>query len=106
MFKAMIFTRRRPDLDSQAFKDRYVNHHAAIVAQMPGLRRYVQHVVLPGADGHEPEVSGIAEVWYDDPVAFRAAMASPIAAEANASLAEFTETKKMQVFIVEEIPVL
>jgi uncharacterized protein (TIGR02118 family) len=106
MFKAMILTRRRPDLDPQAFKDRYVNHHAAIVARTPGLRRYVQHIVLPGADGREPEVSGIAEVSYDDAAAFRAAMASPVAAEANASLATFTDTNRMQVFVVEEIPVL
>ena len=106
MFKAMILTRRRADLDWHAFKDRYVNHHAAIVARMPGLRRYVQHVVLAGADGREPEVSGIAEVWYEDAAAFRFAMASPVAAEANASLARFTDTNKMQVFVVDELPIL
>jgi hypothetical protein len=47
MFKALILTRRRPDLDPQAFKDRYVNHHAAIVARMPGLISPESEVNLP-----------------------------------------------------------
>jgi hypothetical protein len=33
-------------------------------------------------------------------------MASTVAAEANASLATFTDTNGMQVFVVEEMPVL
>ena len=44
--------------------------------------------------------------WYDDAAEFRAAMASTVAAEANASLATFTDTNGMQVFVVEEMPVL
>ena len=49
-----------------------------MVTELPGVRRYVQSHTRPAAyrDG-EPIYDGIAELWFDDTEAARAAMTMP-----------------------------
>ena len=102
MTKRIILVTRRQDMPGDEFRRYYTEQHAPVVARMPGLRRYVQNPTLPGPTGEEQEISGIAEVWYDDEAAFHAAMHSPEAAAANESLARFVDVSKTRVIKVEE----
>jgi uncharacterized protein (TIGR02118 family)/steroid delta-isomerase-like uncharacterized protein len=106
MIKRLILISRRAELSGEEFRRTYIESHAPIVARMPGLRRYVQNAVLPGNDGREPDISGVAEVWYDDEDAFAHALASPEGAAANVSLARFTDAAQTRVLAVDEVPVL
>jgi uncharacterized protein (TIGR02118 family) len=102
MTKRMILVTRRSDVSPENFRKYHTDRHAPIVAKMPGLRRYVQNPTFPAPNGEENEVSGIAEVWYDDEAAFQAAMHSPEAAAANESLTRFVDLSKTRVVNVEE----
>jgi uncharacterized protein (TIGR02118 family) len=102
MIKRIILVTRRADLSGDEFRRYYTEKHAPIVARMPGLRRYIQNPTLPHPDGTEQEISGIAEVWYDDEAAFHAAMRSPEAAAANESLSHFVDLSKTLVIAVSE----
>jgi hypothetical protein len=48
----------------------------------------------------------MAEVWYDDEAAFRAAMQSPEAAVANKSLTQFVDSSKTRILVVDEYVIL
>jgi uncharacterized protein (TIGR02118 family) len=102
MIKRIILVTRRADFSGEQFRRWYTEKHAPIVAKLPGLRRYIQNPTLPGPDGTEQEISGIAEVWYDDEAAFRAAMSSAEAAAANESLLHFVDVSKTRVIAVQE----
>ena len=102
MIKRIILVTRHPDLSGDEFRRYYTEKHAPIVAKLPGLRRYTQNPTLLGPDGREQEISGIAEVWYEDEAAFRAAMQSPEAVAANESLTYFVDGSKTQILMVDE----
>ncbi len=73
MLKLVSVLNRRTDLAVEAFQDHWLNNHAALVARLPGLRRYVQsHTLLSGYRKGEPAADGIAELWFDDSDALRA----------------------------------
>ena len=73
MLKQITWFRRRADLSREAFAQHWGTRHAAIVSELPGLRRYVQnHVTADGGD-----VDGVAEVWFDDIEAMRANVGRP-----------------------------
>ena len=56
---------------------RFANHHGQLVAQVPGLRRYVQNHAIPAAYGLRPMThDGFSELWFDDVAALQAALAS------------------------------
>jgi uncharacterized protein (TIGR02118 family) len=69
---------RKPGMSVQEYQDYWLNVHAPLIARVPGLRRYVQSHSLPGAYGDFPQAyDGMAEAWFDDVNAYRAAVASP-----------------------------
>jgi uncharacterized protein (TIGR02118 family) len=62
--------------DPQAFDDHYMNVHMPLAAKMPGLRRYeIAHVT--GAPGGDSPYHLIADLYFDDMDALKAAMFSP-----------------------------
>ena len=106
MVKRMILVYKRPDMTGDEFRRYYIETHGPIVARMPGLRRYVQNPILPDADGREPELSGIAEVWYESEDAMHQALSSPAGAGASESLARFVDVARTLILPVQECPVL
>ena len=73
MLKLVSVIKRRADLSPQAFQSYWLETHAQLVAQLPGLRRYVQCHTLPGGyKKGEPAADGVAELWFDDTDALRA----------------------------------
>ena len=85
MIKLVGLLRRAGGTTPAAFRAHWVDHHARIAAQLPGLRRYVVNPVVAVPGGEQPPWDGVAELWFDDQAAFEAALASPqwLAAEAD-----------------------
>lgn len=73
MFKAMIMLTRLPDVDREQFVRWWMEEHAPMARQLPGVREIRFNEVLEGDD-----VDGITELWFDDQGSFEAAYASDI----------------------------
>ena len=98
MLKLTFCLRRLPSLTLDQFQDYWLNKHGPLVRRLQpalGMVRYVQVHRLEGdlADGmrrvrHAPEAyDGIAELWWKDEEAYRAAR-GPEAREAGRLLLE------------------
>jgi uncharacterized protein (TIGR02118 family) len=71
--KAVISLSRRDDMTADQFRRWWLDEHAPLAAQLPGLRRIVFNV----ADQTD-DVDGISELWFDSREAFDAAYASDL----------------------------
>ena len=96
MVKIIDLVKRRAGLDVAAFQDDWKNRHGALVAALPGLRRYVQSHALPqGYARGELLFDGIAEMWFDDIAAAQAALASPAVAEISRDAARIIDPARL-----------
>ncbi|HEY4373775.1 MAG TPA: EthD family reductase [Burkholderiales bacterium] len=82
MIKTITLLTRRPEISHEEFLRHWHEEHAALAHAVPGLRRYVQNVIVqepsrPDIPDHDIAVDGIAELWYDDIESWKAAHASP-----------------------------
>ena len=81
MVKGIFIVSRKPGLSLQEFSEHWFDAHGPLVAQVPGLRRYVQTHALPEAYVTRGMMGithdGFSELWFDDPAALRSAMDSP-----------------------------
>jgi len=78
MIKAITCLKRRPGMPVDEFQTYWRTQHPEVVKKLPGLRRYEQsHTRLAAYAKGEPAYDGIAELWFDDSEALRAAMKSP-----------------------------
>jgi len=95
----MLVLYNRPE-DLAAFDKHYNEIHIPLAKQMPGLVRYtVSRNLSKGAPYHL-----VAELDWEDMAAFRAAVASPIAAEAAADVEKFaTGGSSTLIFEVAEV---
>jgi uncharacterized protein (TIGR02118 family) len=62
--------------DAEAFKQHYMNTHLPLAAKLPGLRKCVLGWVS-GSPGGEPRYHLVAELYFDDMPAMKAALKSP-----------------------------
>ncbi len=58
----------------QEFHEYWARHHGPLFCHTPELRRYVQHLTLPEAYGHDPKPThdGASMFWFDDVASLRA----------------------------------
>lgn len=106
MLKMVYLIRRRPELGVDEFRRYWTENHGPIAARLPGLRKYVQHHVVPNPDGSDPEFDGFAEMWWDDADALSEALASPEFEAALADAQSFLDWDRTQGFSVEQVPVV
>lgn len=103
MVKMIAFFKRAPGMSVEAFQAYWRTTHAEIVAQLPGLRKYVQsHTLLSGYRKGEPVYDGIAEVWFDDTQAMRAVAQTSQYAAVRADEPNFIDLSTMGSIITEE----
>jgi uncharacterized protein (TIGR02118 family) len=76
MIKLIAMVKRRPDIDFETFRLRWCEEHPEIVRGMPGVAAYTQNLAS-GGDRKERVYDGIAELWFADHDAMKAAFASP-----------------------------
>ena len=99
MLKLTFCLRRLPSLNLEEFQDYWLNKHAPLVRNLQpvlGMMRYVQLHRLAGdmangmrrARGAPEPYDGVAELWWRNEEAWRAASRNPMAREANRLLLE------------------
>ena len=82
MIKSISLLVRKPGMTREQFMRHWVEIHAPLALEVPGLRRYVQSHILedrkrPDVPPLDVEIDGIAELWYDDRESLARALASP-----------------------------
>jgi len=73
--------------DPEAFDRHYREVHVPLAAKVPGLRRFTMS--HPRGLGADPGIHLVAELWFDDTDALRAALKSPEMAATAADAASF-----------------
>jgi len=86
----------------EAFQAHWRDRHAAIAAQLPGLRRYVQsHALLQGYRKGDLPCDGLSEAWFDSRQDWEEALASPQGQAMRADLNAFTDVQALIVMPIE-----
>ena len=76
MFKLMVLLKKKVEFSDEEFARYWLETHAPLAKQMPGLRRYVVNVVRR-PPGREPDYHGVVELWFDDVSSMKKAFTSP-----------------------------
>jgi uncharacterized protein (TIGR02118 family) len=74
MFKAIILLTRAEGATREEFREWWLERHALLARQLPGLRRLVFNVV----ESEDAPCDGVSELWFDSREDFDAAYASEI----------------------------
>ena len=77
----------QPD-DAGAFDEHYLGTHGPLVDRIPGLERWESARFVAAADGGEQTYHRMAELYFTDEAAMRAALASD---ESKATAADFQQ---------------
>ncbi len=72
-FKAIILLARRDDMSAEDFRRWWLDEHAPLAAQLPGVRRITFNLVEDAID-----VDGVSELWFDSREDFDAAYATEL----------------------------
>ncbi len=75
-FKLVILLKKKESLTDQGFAKYWLETHAPLAKQMPGLRKYVVNVVRRPPN-KELDYHGMVELWFDDVDSMKKAFASP-----------------------------
>ena len=73
MIRRFSFVRKRPELSSEEFLARWTGEHVELAKRLPGLRRYVIHVI----DDPAAPYDGIAITSFDSRMDAERAFADP-----------------------------
>jgi uncharacterized protein (TIGR02118 family) len=107
MIKVVYCITKKPGLTDEEFFDYWENVHGTIGARIPRLRRLVQsHRMLITGDSRPPEYDGVAELWFDDMDALRAARRSPEWKASSDDEANFVDPNKVAYFVAHERVIL
>jgi len=74
MFKAIILLTRAEGASREEFRSWWLERHAPLARQLPGLRRLVFNVV----ENEDAPCDGVSELWFDSREDFEAAYVSAI----------------------------
>jgi uncharacterized protein (TIGR02118 family) len=109
MIKSLSLLTRKSSMSKEEFRRVWLGEHAPLVHAVPQVRRYVLSFVLdeptrPDVPMQAMNVDAVAELWYDDVAAMKAAAASPEmkAVQANGAL----HLGAIKSFITEEIAII
>lgn len=72
-FKAVILLSRRDDMTAEDFCHWWLDEHAPLAAQLPGVRRITFNLVDDAT-----EVDGVSELWFDSRDDFDSAYATDL----------------------------
>lgn len=103
MIKVIEVINRRPGMSVEEFQEYWLHRHGPVVAQLPGLRRYVQSHVRPGGyRNRTPAFDGTAELWFDDKAGLAAIVDTPEFEAAKADEPNFIDTATLLEIVVDE----
>ncbi len=75
--------------DPAAFERHYVETHAPLVKELPGLRAYEYGRALTNFDGSEPDAFWVVSLTFDDEAAMHAAFASSAGQKTTADMPNY-----------------
>ena len=109
MIKSLSLLTRKSSMSKDEFRRVWVGEHAPLVRAVPQVRRYVLSFVLdeptrPDVPTQAMSVDAVAELWYDDVAASKAAAATPEMKAVLASGALYLGAIKT--FVTEEIGII
>ncbi|MBB4908437.1 EthD domain-containing protein [Actinophytocola algeriensis] len=92
--KMIVLAKRREGLPLKEFRERSLGKHAELMAEVPGLRRYLQGFTSDGYYGiGEAVLDAAYQLYFDDADAVAAALSSPEFARAEEDLFSIAEPK-------------
>jgi uncharacterized protein (TIGR02118 family) len=92
--KLIVLVKRREGLPLKEFREHSRDKHAELVAEVPGLRRYVQGYTRDGAYGiGEAVLDAAYQLYFDDVDALSAALESPEFRRAEEDLGAIVEPR-------------
>ncbi|WP_241562727.1 EthD family reductase [Streptomyces hoynatensis] len=101
--KLILLVKRREGLPLAEFRARSLGAHAAQMAAVPGLRRYLQCHTRDGFYGvGEAVLDAAYQLWFDDADALTRALESPEFKQARADLAEIVESRYVHRLVTRE----
>lgn len=104
MIKMVALVQRKKDMDKEDFVRYWLDVHAPLEKKWPGLRRYVISTTRRVLGGEGPDYDGIAELWFDDEDALKAALASVEREISRADFLKFVDSAK--ILLTEEHTIL
>lgn len=102
MQKLVFGLTRTDDTDPEAFREYWLDDHAPLAADLPGLRRYT--VSFPD-DPERSEFDCIAELYFDDRESLDAALDSEAGDAVARDLANFAGDRMLQMVVREHVVV-
>jgi uncharacterized protein (TIGR02118 family) len=103
MVKLVYCITKKAGLTDEEFFHYWEKVHGSIGARIPQLRKLVQSRRLTVAgDKQRPDYDGMAELWFDDMEALRAARQSPEWKTSSEDEANFIDHKRVAYFVSEE----
>lgn len=111
MFKAIILLTRSETQTPDDFRHWWLEEHAPLARQLPGLRKLVFNLVAPALNHEATSINtvglpydGVSELWFDSKEAFLAAYDTEIGKQvASDSLAHVGG--RLRLFVEEHIQV-
>ena len=75
MVKVIALLKKRDGMTQEEFSRYWEEQHGPLVRRVfPEVERYVQNHLVDPPRGEGPQIDGVAEVWYKDQQAWRAAV--------------------------------
>lgn len=99
MHKAVIGLNRRDGLSFEEFREYWLDEHAPLASEMPGLERYT---VAFADDPDRAAYDGVAEVYFADAEALREGMGSETGQAATEDVGNFADADGMLYLVTEE----
>jgi uncharacterized protein (TIGR02118 family) len=85
------------------FRRYWIEVHGSLGVKLPGLRRYVQsHLIDEAYLYSEPRFDGVAQLWFDNPEALRAAFETPTGKALTDDGPKFIDVSALRYFLAQE----
>ena len=100
LVKGVYQLKRMPGMSLHEFRKYWIEVHGS---KLPGLRRYVQsHLIDEAYLYAEPHYDGVAQLWFENADAMRAAFESPQGKALAADGPKFIDTSALRYFVAHE----
>jgi uncharacterized protein (TIGR02118 family) len=103
LVKGVYQLKRMPGMGLDEFRKYWIEVHGSLGSKLPGLRRYVQsHLIDEAYLYAEPRYDGVAQLWFENADAMRAAFESPQGKALSADGPKFIDTSALRNFVAQE----
>jgi uncharacterized protein (TIGR02118 family) len=103
LVKGVYQLKRMPGMALDEFRKYWIEVHGSLGSKLPGLRRYVQsHLIDEAYLYAEPRYDGVAQLWFENADAMRAAFESAQGKALAADGPKFIDTSALRYFVAQE----